>query len=145
MKRIILTLSLVYLLILTACAGNNNIILNLNCVRYQQTTLLYKITTNLENGALIRLQITGQDYHVNEILSIKDGKIEGKFYNLPEGHIEILAIFHPEIPNQPQWVIDKYGKLGEKIQGREKDEYTYKGYKAKTGNSTRIEAIYIVN
>ena len=145
MKKVfVLLVSLSFLLI--ACSGNN-IIMNLNCIRspQDQHRLIYQINTNLENDALVRLQVTGQDYHYNEILKINNGKFEGVLNNLPLGHVEILAIFHPEIPNQPQWVIDKYGKLGEKIRGRQKDEYTYKGYKVKTGNLTRIEAIYILD
>ncbi|NLA45473.1 MAG: hypothetical protein GX869_07510 [Candidatus Cloacimonetes bacterium] len=138
----------IFFFLLVSGCNNDNIILDFNyCNRYDKEMkelLSFELRTNLEDGALVKLFIDGMDYHLKEILEVKEGKLKGNYY-VPVGRTEVKVIFHTEIEGQPQWVIDKYGEQGEKIQGREKDEFPWRGYKVKTGTLTRIEAIFILN
>lgn len=99
--------------------------------------ILFSGITNLPDGVLITYEVTipetlyEENYFVETgNLSIKDGKYSGEVNNFPveKGKAEIWVSFQTILGTdikQPQGVIDKYGELGEKMEG---DNVVKSGY-----------------
>jgi len=146
MSRLKLIILIVACLMLSVsflgCGEKITVKLELKANREGDGLVISGTTTNLPNGTLLAYEIRkdygdelmpAEPYFVDGTVTVENGRYEKRITGVPSGKISVWVAFQTILGTdvgQPQGVLEKFGKMGEKLTGENVIE---------SGNIKRVE------